>query len=433
MIRFEIDQVSVELHIRTYFYSRIHELATLSANTLKDIVRTGDPSLNDSSLQPTTLIPSIIVDARIRVKKGGGDDEDGEEDSDEESSQYRKTRIADPYSLGTGIYRYQFKNPTDDMTYPIIIHFYEVDGVYDRNPVAMYTKLDVYAPNLEIFNSFYAHCYDSSRTPKDKLSIYISSKYGDWTHYSTIRKRKMEKVYMDESIKTRITQHIQTFIDTKDEYDEFGIPYKTTILLTGAPGNGKSSIVQAICGLFGYDLCIFTMSREHDNASIMSLYQSLPKKTMLLIEDIDDLFHERSVKNISQGISYGGFLNIMDGVLYRQGLITFITTNHPEEIDSAMLRMGRIDMIINIQNPKSKDIRVMIGDVLEKACSPKEREQIATQFIRELRGKEICMSSLMLFAFKYRKDILNHMSELLENWEFIRKTTGDNTKETMYQ
>jgi len=238
---------------------------------------------------------------------------------------------------------------------------------------------------------------------------------------------------MDDDIKTRITQHIQTFIDTKDDYDEFGIPYKTTIMLTGEPGNGKSSIVQAVCGLFGYNMSILTLSREHDNASLMSLYQSLPKKTMLLIEDIDDLFHERNVKNISQGISFGGFLNIMDGVLYRQGLITFITTNHPEEIDSAMLRMGRIDMIVSIQNPKAKDIRMMIGDVLEKVCSPEERDQIATQFIRELRGKEICMSSLMLFAFKYRKDMLNHMSELLENWEFIRKTTGDNTKDTMYR
>ena len=165
----------------------------------------------------------------------------------------------------------------------------------------------------------------------------------------------------------------------------------------------------------------------------MSLFQSLPKKTVLLIEDIDDLFIERSVKNVSQGISFGGFLNIMDGVLYRHGLITFITTNHPETIDSAMLRMGRIDLIVNIQNPKNRDIRAMVGDILAKDCTTEEREAIATQFIKELRGKDICMSSLILFVFKYRKNILEHMSELLENWEFIRKTTGDNAKDTLYR
>ena len=38
----------------------------------------------------------------------------------------------------------------------------------------------------------------------------------------------------------------------------------------------------------------------------------------------------------------------MDGIFRRSGLITFLTTNYKEKLDNALLRVGRIDYIINL-------------------------------------------------------------------------------------
>lgn len=42
-------------------------------------------------------------------------------------------------------------------------------------------------------------------------------------------------------------------------------------------------------------------------------------------------------------------LNILDGMLETPGRIIVLTTNHPEQFDEALLRPGRIDMIVNFR------------------------------------------------------------------------------------
>jgi len=43
-------------------------------------------------------------------------------------------------------------------------------------------------------------------------------------------------------------------------------------------------------------------------------------------------------------ITLSGFLNALDGVVASEDRIVFMTTNHPERLDSALLRPGRVDV-----------------------------------------------------------------------------------------
>ena len=86
-----------------------------------------------------------------------------------------------------------------------------------------------------------------------------------------------------------------------------------------------------------------------------------PGSSIILLEDIDALFVERhSVDRNSGGhhrggrVSFSGLLNALDGVRSQEGRISFMTTNHREKLDPALLRPGRADVHIEFTNASYK-------------------------------------------------------------------------------
>ncbi|CAD0028284.1 unnamed protein product [Aureobasidium pullulans] len=56
-------------------------------------------------------------------------------------------------------------------------------------------------------------------------------------------------------------------------------------------------------------------------------------------------------------ISLSGLLNCIDGVATHEGRILIMTTNHPEKLDPALIRAGRVDMQIVFTNATSSQIK----------------------------------------------------------------------------
>ena len=67
------------------------------------------------------------------------------------------------------------------------------------------------------------------------------------------------------------------------------------------------------------------------------------ERNVIVIEDIDCIFHERKEGDTNSGITLQGLLNCMDGFTCSEGSIIFLTANHPEVLDEALLRSCRID------------------------------------------------------------------------------------------
>ncbi|KAJ1618158.1 hypothetical protein T492DRAFT_569693, partial [Pavlovales sp. CCMP2436] len=51
-------------------------------------------------------------------------------------------------------------------------------------------------------------------------------------------------------------------------------------------------------------------------------------------------------KNLKQILNITGVLNVLDGVVDTPNRILVMTTNHPEKLDPALIRPGRIDKIL---------------------------------------------------------------------------------------
>jgi chaperone BCS1 len=314
------------------------------------------------------------------------------------------------------------------------IDFHEEGKVQATNcDLTYFRRLLVRTPTPDSFVEFYKLASEIDNTSDEKLRISVTNKYSEWNTYSRIPVRRLNTVYMDERVKQRIMDDINDFLKSEAEYDAFGIPYKKTYLLTGVPGSGKTSLIKALCNEIHYNLGIRSMSRDMDNATVQGSFRSLDPKTVLLLEDIDCLFEKRTSVE-TQSFTFSNLLNILDGVLFKHGLIVFITTNHPEKLDHALLRQGRTDLIIELNYPSRTEIEKLFRDMLgsKHYATPEATTDAFKAFYAAIKDKQLPMSAIVNFLFRHRDRHMDHLKELLDGDTFIKRVTGQENSTKLY-
>jgi SpoVK/Ycf46/Vps4 family AAA+-type ATPase len=63
----------------------------------------------------------------------------------------------------------------------------------------------------------------------------------------------------------------------------------------------------------------------------------------------EDAWMDREKESEKETLDLSFLLNLLDGTLEANGRILIITTNFPERIDRALIRPGRIDLIVNFK------------------------------------------------------------------------------------
>ena len=66
-----------------------------------------------------------------------------------------------------------------------------------------------------------------------------------------------------------------------------------------------------------------------------------------------------------------------------------------------MLRMGRMDMIIQVNYPKSSDIKRLFLDLLKNKCLDQNVDSLFDKFYNHIKGKKITMSAIVNSLFRY--------------------------------
>lgn len=181
-----------------------------------------------------------------------------------------------------------------------------------------------------------------------------------------------------------LEKRLSFFLERKDWYDSKGIPYQIGFLLSGIPGAGKTSIIRAIANMtkrhiVNVNFANITTATQLKNLfysdkiqvytdSYMSNIQSyyIPvNQRIYVIEELDgngDIVKQRNGKNIGENVvndelNLQEILTVLDGTMEIPGRIVVMTTNHPEILDRALIRPGRIDVKINFDYA-SKDMIV---------------------------------------------------------------------------
>lgn len=202
----------------------------------------------------------------------------------------------------------------------------------------------------ELFMEAHAH---AAKAHEGKTTIYNS--WGtEWRPFGhPRRKRPLESVILDEGVKERIVTDVKDFLNSGKWYHDRGIPYRRGYLLYGPPGTGKSSFIQALAGELDYDIAILNLSeRGLTDDRLNHLLTIVPNRTLVLLEDVDAAFANRRQTDVDgyrgANVTFSGLLNALDGVASAEERVLFLTTNHVDRLDPALVRPGRVDMTVRL-------------------------------------------------------------------------------------
>ena len=158
-------------------------------------------------------------------------------------------------------------------------------------------------------------------------------------------------------------EEIVEFLKDPQKYSRLGGKIPKGALLVGPPGTGKTLLARAIAGEAGVPF--FTISGSDfvemfvgvGASRVRDMFEQAKKNApcIVFIDEIDAVGRHR-------GAGYGGgndereqtlnqLLVEMDGFEANEGVILIAATNRPDVLDPALLRPGRFDRQVTVNNP----------------------------------------------------------------------------------
>ncbi|KAH7336698.1 mitochondrial chaperone-like protein bcs1 [Rhexocercosporidium sp. MPI-PUGE-AT-0058] len=215
------------------------------------------------------------------------------------------------------------------------------------------TLTTLYA-HRHIFEDIFGQAHHMAMSAQEGKTVMHTCQGQEWKPFGDPRKKRpLQSVVLDHGIKERIVDDVKDFLARQSWYVDRGIPYRRGYLLYGPPGSGKSSFIQGLAGELDFGVAIINLSeRGMTDDKLAHLLTKLPPKTILLLEDADSAFRNRrqvDEDGYSGGtVTFSGLLNALDGVAAGEERIAFLTTNHIDRLDEALIRPGRVDMTVRI-------------------------------------------------------------------------------------
>lgn len=239
-----------------------------------------------------------------------------------------------------------------------------------------------------VFEDLFAEAHKLAVKAQEGKTIIYTSRGIQWEAFGEPRrKRPLSSVVLDEGVGEAILEDVKDFIGSSQWYTDRGIPYRRGYLLHGPPGSGKTSFIQALAGELGSNIAIINLSeRGLTDDRLIHLLAHIPSSTIVLLEDVDAAFVNRTQVQ-SDGysganVTYSGLLNALDGVASAEERILFLTTNHPEKLDMALIRPGRVDMSVRIGEPSEHQVR----ELFRRFYTAQDSEgRLEKQFVEKLR------------------------------------------------
>ncbi|MBA43049.1 MAG: hypothetical protein CMF62_03455 [Magnetococcales bacterium] len=227
--------------------------------------------------------------------------------------------------------------------------------------------------DFDSFSQLVANEYAKSKIDSVWEQKMFTNCQGEWASESLKRnKRRAKTVVLDDDLNLKLLEDIEHFNNSEDWYLERGIPYKKSYLFYGPPGTGKTSLIKALSYEIQRHIHFLSLSTVKNDEELNKLISDVNfKETIIVLEDIDcmsqavwdrDLLDKQNTEKAEKTdkkknkdkefeededeknkVTLSAILNAIDGIRNNHGMILVMTTNHPERLDEALIRDGRVD------------------------------------------------------------------------------------------
>lgn len=177
-----------------------------------------------------------------------------------------------------------------------------------------------------------------------KIEVF-SANYDYWLRIDERDPRPLSSVFLPAGKAEEVVSDLSGFLENQGWYAERGIPWRRVYLFDGVPGSGKTSLIIALAGHFRMNLYILNLGGPYlTDDNLMTLLSKVPSRSFVLLEDMDAAFNQRDKsEEVRNKLTFSGLLNAIDGAGCKDGSLIFMTTNHIERLDPALIRPGRVD------------------------------------------------------------------------------------------
>ncbi len=269
--------------------------------------------------------------------------------------------------------------------------------------IEKYKKYLMNTTNYNSNNSNQKYYNFLSFNPQTNAPIYEETRF--------FSNKSFENIFFEN--KDHFLKKINYFCNNRGAYRELGIPYSLGIILYGAPGTGKTSCIKALANQTGRCIIDLNLSRIKYYKELKAAFQDIkingvevpqdkriyvfeefdcildkvkqrtqdtmiadggnvPQKTVIIEKTFDEvtfqpkqIIKEEPIDGNSP-ITLDTLLNCIDGTLEANGYIICLTTNFIEKIDKALIRPGRFDCHIHLDNSTPRIIIQMINHFYNK-------------------------------------------------------------------
>lgn len=169
--------------------------------------------------------------------------------------------------------------------------------------------------------------------------------------------KTLDEIFTSKENKNNIKSYISHWEKANELFSSLNITHKLGILLYGPPGTGKTSMAKAIGNYLDYPIFSVSVSALPDTPPNFSEILEDNDCCIILLEDIDYIFNKNSIERSSEEAGKANaLLQMLDGANSSSNVIFIATTNSIESLNEAIIRDGRFDLKINMDNLDNYDV-----------------------------------------------------------------------------
>lgn len=250
-------------------------------------------------------------------------------------------------------------------------------------------------PQIEEFMSAVL-AYTTGRSPS--THVYT----GWWSESESFEKAiqlsSWDDLVLPGGLREILEMHTVGFFESKDDFEQLGVPWKRGLLLTGPPGNGKTHLIRALLKRLAVPRLI-VKSFGDDADDVQEVFDKVRELApcVLVLEDIDSLIRPALLSTV---------LNSLDGTEPLDGVLVLATTNHPEKLDPAIRnRPSRFDRVLEFGPPAFEQRLVLLRKLLSRGPASMRLTSVQLKKVAEMAEgfsyaylKELAISSAVVWG-----------------------------------